>query len=140
MLDEEHLCHRGSAPLTPSGSAGCISLRHCSLVEGQAGVAFCPPTHYAGGVIDFTKEKPLSLAAVSQRFGVTVKTVRSWARGVGGRRLETAKLGGKRFTSLEAIQRFSRQTAQQKQLPFNSRSTRKRRNSENAQRLIALHE
>ncbi|MBC7853632.1 MAG: DUF1580 domain-containing protein [Pirellulaceae bacterium] len=69
-------------------------------------------------MIDFTKEKPLSLAAVAERFGVAVKTVRSWARGVGGRRLETAKLGGKRFTSLEAIQRFAKQATAQKHLPI----------------------
>jgi hypothetical protein len=89
-------------------------------------------------VIDFTKEKALSLAAVAERFGVAVKTVRSWARGVGGRRLETAKLGGKRFTSLEAIQRFSRQTSEQKQLPLTTRSARKRRKPQKGQRLIAL--
>ena len=103
------------------------------------GVAFRRPAHYSDGVIDFTKEKPLSLASVAERFGVAVKTVRSWARGVGGRRLETAKLGGKRFTSLEAIQRFSQQGTTQKQLPFNSRSSQKRGNSEKGQRLIELH-
>jgi transposase len=91
-------------------------------------------------VIDFTKEKPLSLAAVAERFGVAVKTVRAWARGVGGRRLETAKLGGKRFTSLEAIQRFSRQATEQEQLPLTTRSVRKRRKSQKGQRLITLHE
>ncbi len=111
-----------------------------TAVRRPAGVAFRLPDHYAGGVIDFTKETPLSLAAVAERFGVAVKTVRSWARGVGGRRLETAKLGGKRFTSLEAIQRFSKQATQQKQLPFNTRSARKTRKSGMAQRLIALHE
>jgi hypothetical protein len=103
-----------------------------------AGVAFLLLTYYPGGVIDFTKETPLSLAAVAERFGVAVKTVRSWARGVGGRRLETAKLGGKRFTSLEAIQRFSMQATQQKQLPF--KAARKTRKPEKAQRMIALHD
>jgi hypothetical protein len=103
------------------------------------GVAFRRPAHYADGVIDFTKEKPLSLASVAERFGVAVKTVRSWARGVGGRRLETAKLGGKRFTSLEAIQRFSQQGTTQKQLPFTSRSARKKPSTDKSQRLIALH-
>ena len=97
-------------------------------------------THCAGGMIDFTKGKPLSLAAVAERFGVAVKTVRSWARGVGGRRLETAKVRGKRFTTLEAIQLFSRQATQQRQLPFKTLTARQRRNSERAQRLIALHE
>ena len=64
MLDEEHLCHCGPAPLPPSGSAGSILLRHWNLVEGQAGVAFRLSTHYAGGEIDFTKEKPLSLCGI----------------------------------------------------------------------------
>jgi hypothetical protein len=71
-------------------------------------------------MIDFTKEEPLSLATVAKRLGVAVETVRRWARGIQGMQLETAKLGGKRFTSLEAIQRFSRQSIKQKKLPFDS--------------------
>ena len=80
-------------------------------------------------MIDFTKETPLSLAAVAKRSGVAIETVRRWARGVGGLRLETAKLGGRRFTSLEAIQRFSQQGTKQKRLPFaQSRDTEEEHN------------
>ena len=67
----------------------------------------------------------MSLAAVAKRFGVTVKTVRRWVRGVGGRQLETAKLGGKRYTSLEAIQRFSQQGMTQKRLKFDPQGDEK---------------
>jgi hypothetical protein len=79
-----------------------------------------PSLFFPASVIDFTKETPLSLAAAAKRFGVAVQTIRRWVRGVGGLRLETAKLGGKRFTSLEAIQRFSQQSTKQKQLPFDA--------------------
>jgi hypothetical protein len=41
--------------------------------------------------------------------------------------------------SLEAIQRFSQQGTTQKQLPFTSRSARKKPSTDKGQRLIALH-
>ena len=72
-------------------------------------------------MIDFEKETLLSLAAVAKRFGVAIETVRRWARAVGGLRLETAKLVGKRFTTSEAIQRFSQQNMEQKRLPLASK-------------------
>jgi len=60
-------------------------------------------------MIDFKTETVISLAGAAKRLGVTVKTVRSWSKRVRARRLETAKLGGRVYTSLEAIQRFSEQ-------------------------------
>lgn len=59
-------------------------------------------------MVAFANEKPLSLKAAADFASVTVKTVRIWSsQGVGGRRLETFKLGGKVYTTLEAIQRFA---------------------------------
>lgn len=60
-------------------------------------------------MIDVLKETPVGLAEVAKRLGVGIATVRGWARGRGSRRLETAKAGGKRITTLEALQRFIQQ-------------------------------
>lgn len=58
-------------------------------------------------MVDLIREEPLELKEVAARFKVTMKTVYAWIDGVNGRRLETVKLGGKRYTTAEAIQRFS---------------------------------
>ena len=49
----------------------------------------------------------LSLEKVAEHFDTTVKTVRCWIRGVGGRRLEAVKLGGSVRTTWEALERFA---------------------------------
>ena len=60
-------------------------------------------------MVDLIRETPVDLKTVANRFNVTMKTVYAWMKGVHGRQLETVKVGGKRVTSLEAIQRFSRE-------------------------------
>lgn len=61
-------------------------------------------------MIEPTKEKIVSLADAAMAFpggAVHISTLHRWRlRGVGGAKLETFKIGGKRFTSTEAIQRF----------------------------------
>ena len=99
----------------------------------MAGVAFRLHTHYAGDVIDFKTETVLSLAGAAKRLGVTVKTVRSWSKRVRLKRLETAKLGGRVYTSLEAIQRFSEQ---REDAPSASTARAVRRNHQQASRLL----
>lgn len=61
-------------------------------------------------MIDFTRESQITLTAAAKRLGLNPITLRRWAVGCNGRKLETAKLGGKVYTSLEAIQRFSDQS------------------------------
>jgi hypothetical protein len=59
-------------------------------------------------VIDLTREKLIDLEEAATICDVTTKTIRMWmARTI--RRLETVKLGGKRMTSREALQRFAQQ-------------------------------
>lgn len=58
-------------------------------------------------MIDLIHQKPVSLKAAAEYFGVSAKTVRCWSRGVGGRRLDTVKVGGLLFTTMEAIQAFA---------------------------------
>ena len=60
-------------------------------------------------VIDLTQERVVSINAAAERLGVSPKTVYVWAASTHEPRLETVKLGGKRVTTLEAIQRFARQ-------------------------------
>ena len=64
-------------------------------------------------MIKFDSEKLISLTAaariVPKRRGraTAVSTIYRWAnRGIGGRRLETLRIGGATFTSIEALQRF----------------------------------
>ena len=57
-------------------------------------------------VFDVMRETPVSLKDVAARFGVTLKTVYAWASRTEGKRLETVKVGGKRVTTAEAVQRF----------------------------------
>lgn len=52
-------------------------------------------------------ETRLSLNQAAKHAGAPYSTVHRWAkRGVGGVRLETAKLGGRLFTSVEAVERL----------------------------------
>lgn len=52
-------------------------------------------------------EQIISLTQAAQRYDVNVSTIWRWRqRGVDGHRLETARLGGRRVTSIEALERF----------------------------------
>ena len=61
-------------------------------------------------MIDFRKEKLFAFSKTAAEFrggGVHVSTLHRYRlRGVGGVRLEAVKLGGRWYTSLEAIDRF----------------------------------
>lgn len=57
-------------------------------------------------MLDIQKETPVSLFEVAEKFNVTVTTVRKWTNPNKRHHLETAKIGGKRFTTWEAVQRF----------------------------------
>lgn len=57
-------------------------------------------------MIDFTKETPVGVEAVATLFGVTRRTVENWF----DYGLERRKVGGKVYTSREALQRFSEST------------------------------
>lgn len=87
-------------------------------------------------VIDFKTETVLSLAGAAKRLGVTVKTVRSWSKRVRARRLETAKLGGRVYTSLEAIQRFSEQRDDAPPTSAVKNARARHRNHQQASRLL----
>lgn len=53
-------------------------------------------------MVDFTRETPIGVMALASRLSVNQITIRRWfARG-----LEFTKLGGKVYTSLEAVNRF----------------------------------
>lgn len=58
--------------------------------------------------IDIGKEQAIPLTKSPEHFPGTphLSTVFRWANLPAGRRLETLKCGGKRFTTLEAIERF----------------------------------
>lgn len=58
-------------------------------------------------MINLSHEQVLTLGQAAQKLGVTRQTVYRWAAQL-GHRLETVKLGGKRVTTNEAIQRFAR--------------------------------
>lgn len=52
-------------------------------------------------------ETRISFAKVAQEMGVHVSTVWRWSlRGIRGNRLECFSLGGRRYTSREAVERF----------------------------------
>src|SRR5262245_19102635 len=57
-------------------------------------------------MIDFAREQVIYVDALADRLGVSHVTVRRWFK----RGLDYAKLGGVLYTSLEAVQRFSRQS------------------------------
>jgi hypothetical protein len=58
-------------------------------------------------MIDMNRERLLSINAAAQHLGVSRQTICNWFR----RGLDRAKLGGRVFTSREAIQRFSIQNS-----------------------------
>lgn len=60
-------------------------------------------------MIDITRETVVSLSDAARKLGVHIRTARQWAARQHTSKkpqLETAKAGGKRITTLEAIQRF----------------------------------
>lgn len=60
----------------------------------------------ADDVVDLTREKRLDMDEAAAFAGVTRQTIYAWFTRRHGKRLETAKMGGKRITTLEALQRF----------------------------------
>ena len=65
-------------------------------------------------MIDFRTDSVIRLTEAASLLRVKYGTVHRWARyGVGGRKLESAFLGGTAYTSLEALNRFSGQESQQ---------------------------
>lgn len=58
-------------------------------------------------MIDFTREQPVTLSDVADRFQFSLQTVRRWIkRGENGVKLEHVKVGREYRTSMEATQRF----------------------------------
>ena len=55
-------------------------------------------------MIDFARQKPLSLKTVAETFGVHPRTVHRWIN----RGLESRLVGGLVYTTLEAVNCFSR--------------------------------
>ena len=78
-------------------------------------------------MIDVNTETLLPFSKAAKRCAVTIPTLYSWAfRGTKeGWRLESIKLGGKRFTSEEALERFVE--AQNPDQPEEKRETRTQR-------------
>jgi hypothetical protein len=79
-------------------------------------------------MFDSTKERPIAIIEAAKKvpnrrggFGVDACTVWRWAtRGVRGVKLETLLIGGIRYTSAEALQRFYEKTtaaAEQQEAP-----------------------
>lgn len=69
-------------------------------------------------MIDFTRDTVIRLTEAAALLRVKYGTVHRWARyGVGGRKLESAFLGGTAYTSLEALNRFSGQPTSQEPTP-----------------------
>lgn len=60
-------------------------------------------------MVDFAKEQVIGVQRLSKRLGVSTDTIRRWFR----QGLEKRKVGGKVFTSLEALNRFAGDGPQQ---------------------------
>lgn len=60
-------------------------------------------------MVDITRETQLKMHEAAKVARVSRQTVYAWSTRRRGKRLETAKMGGHRITSLEAIQRFLEQ-------------------------------
>src|SRR5690606_39237517 len=74
-------------------------------------------------MIDITRETVISLSDAARKLGVHIRTAREWAARIptpAKPRLETAKAGGKRITSLEAVQRFLRHDSAESPAPNQS--------------------
>jgi transposase len=57
--------------------------------------------------MDVLNESRLRICEAAARVGVNVSTIWRWIlRGVRGQKLESALIGGQRYTSEEAVQRF----------------------------------
>lgn len=57
--------------------------------------------------IEILSESRLRIGEAAKRIGVNVSTTWRWVlRGVRGHKLESALVGGQRFTSIEALERF----------------------------------
>lgn len=56
-------------------------------------------------MVDFCCETPISINDAARFLGVSRQCIENWLRSG----LDSSKVGGKRFTSKEAIQRFSTQ-------------------------------
>lgn len=57
-------------------------------------------------MVDFAKETVIDVQRLAKRLDVSADTVRRWMR----QGLEKTKLGGRVYTSLEAVNRFSQPT------------------------------
>ncbi len=72
------------------------------------------------GMIDLRYEKPVTVAEVAKLFGVHRRTVEKWF----GQGLERIKVGGRVFTTLEALNRFAVPEDGSEKLPSNRRATK----------------
>lgn len=57
--------------------------------------------------INLEQEKPVKMKAVAQKFDVALRTVYSWTNRQRGPRLFSFKMGGERFTTWSAVNRFA---------------------------------
>lgn len=71
-------------------------------------------------VVDIIRETRLSVNEAAKFAGVTRQTIHGWMARTHGKRLESAKLGGKRITTREAIQRFLDQEESGTRIPIRS--------------------
>lgn len=93
-------------------------------------------------MVNITTELLLDLKQAAQRCGVSVKTIRNWSSRATEPRLETAKLGGKVVTTLEALQRFTVQKVSGEHETRQSAAMARHTNAtheEAMQRLKAVH-
>ncbi|MFO0788181.1 MAG: DUF1580 domain-containing protein [Pirellulales bacterium] len=59
------------------------------------------------GISSLLSETKISIAALARREGVSLPTPWRWCvKGIGGRRLESFMLGGRRYTTEEAYRRW----------------------------------
>jgi transposase len=65
--------------------------------------------------INLEHEKPVKMKAVAQKFDVALRTVYGWTNRQRGPRLDSFKVGGERFTTWSAVNRFAGISPQQQQ-------------------------
>jgi hypothetical protein len=69
-------------------------------------------------MVNVVNEQPLTLQQLAERLPFSYKTIHSWSKyGHRGVKLETVPLGGKRISSMEAVQRFTERLAQLEAAP-----------------------